>query len=218
MVGPSSITQVIKGKHYNRSMYVHKVLFEALEELRFASFLRFLDPDERSSVREMIQSFRQGVDDGSYVKVLQSHGFEVIAQRYNVFVTQCRQQSLTFDYWSSYLEMVGKYCKIKLSNMNKATSKIIEHVIKVFCHCTVIQVFMSLHYCQSIHVIALSLLLGTLLAFIRATRTSDWDLHIETIYQMMPWYFAYDRQNYSRYMTAYLLEMTSLDETHPGSF
>ena len=89
-------------------MHVHKILFEALKELCVTSFLRSLDPDERNSVKEMIQSFRQGVDNGSYVRVLQSHEFEVIAQRYNVFVTQCQQQSLTFDYWSSFSNlMVG---------------------------------------------------------------------------------------------------------------
>ena len=38
----------------------------------------------------------------------------------------------------------------------------------------------------------------TLLAFIRATRTSDWDLHLSSLRDMLPWMFAYDRTNYSR--------------------
>ena len=97
-------------------MYVHKILFEALKELCVTSFLRSLDPDERNSVKEMIQSFRQGVDNGSYVRVLQSHEFEVIAQRYNVFVTKCQQQSLTFDYWSSFSNLMVGLVSIKLSN------------------------------------------------------------------------------------------------------
>lgn len=38
----------------------------------------------------------------------------------------------------------------------------------------------------------------TLLMFIRATRQSDWNLHVDTIRLMLPWYFAYDRVNYAR--------------------
>ena len=37
-----------------------------------------------------------------------------------------------------------------------------------------------------------------LLTFIRATRESNWTLHLHTVRQMMPWYFAYDRTNYAR--------------------
>lgn len=37
-----------------------------------------------------------------------------------------------------------------------------------------------------------------LMAFIRATRTSNWDLHLAALRAMLPWMFAYDRTNYSR--------------------
>lgn len=55
-----------------------------------------------------------------------------------------------------------------------------------------------------------------LLTFIRATRTTNWMLHLSAVRAMLPWYFAYDRINYARYMSAYWLEMICLDETHPG--
>ena len=55
-----------------------------------------------------------------------------------------------------------------------------------------------------------------LLTFIRATRTTDWKLHLSAVRAMLPWYFAYDCINYARYMSAYWLEMMCLDETHPG--
>ena len=41
-------------------------------------------------------------------------------------------------------------------------------------------------------------LVRLLLTFIRATRESDWLLHVHTLRLMLPWYFAYDRQNYAR--------------------
>ena len=53
---------------------------------------------------------------------------------------------------------------------------------------------------------------------IRATRIIDWDLHLLAFRSMIPWYFACDKVNYSRYGPAYWLEMTSVETTHPGLF
>ena len=49
-----------------------------------------------------------------------------------------------------------------------------------------------------------------------ATQTTDWMLHLSTVRAMLPWYFAYDRINYARYMSTYWPEMICLDKTHPG--
>ena len=54
--------------------------------------------------------------------------------------------------------------------------------------------------------------------FIRATRQVDWDLHLFAFRSMIPWFFACDKVNYARYGSAYWLEMTSLEKTHPGLF
>ncbi len=54
-----------------------------------------------------------------------------------------------------------------------------------------------------------------LLMFIRATRTSDWKLHLSALRSMIPWFFAADRINYSRYSPCYWLEMSLLAKTHP---
>ncbi|XP_041359488.1 uncharacterized protein LOC121375875 [Gigantopelta aegis] len=53
-----------------------------------------------------------------------------------------------------------------------------------------------------------------LLTFIRATRESNWTLHLASVRLMMPWFFAYGRMNYSRYLPAYWLEMMNLPSTH----
>lgn len=47
-------------------------------------------------------------------------------------------------------------------------------------------------WCSYINMIEL------LLTFIRATRTSDWKLHLSSVTDMLPWYFAYDRTHYKR--------------------
>lgn len=61
-------------------------------------------------------------------------------------------------------------------------------------------------------------MVGTLLSFIRATREGNWDLHLECIRAMLPWFFAYDHVNYARYLPVYLVQMLSLEETHPEAY
>ena len=61
-------------------------------------------------------------------------------------------------------------------------------------------------------------IISLLLVFNRATRTSDFNLHLAIIEHMMPWYFAYDRTNYARYLPAYWTEMCNLKMTHPLAY
>ena len=49
-----------------------------------------------------------------------------------------------------------------------------------------------------------------LLRFIRAEREGIWELHIDALSEMMPYFFAYDRINYSRWASVYLSDMKSL--------
>jgi hypothetical protein len=55
----------------------------------------------------------------------------------------------------------------------------------------------------------------TLLAFMRVTRTGNWTLHVAALRAMLPWFFAFERVNYSRYGTVYWMEMMNLSNTHP---
>ena len=52
--------------------------------------------------------------------------------------------------------------------------------------------------------------------FIPPTREVNWDLHLASFRAMLPWIFACDRVNYARYGSANWLEMTALEQTHPG--
>ena len=54
-----------------------------------------------------------------------------------------------------------------------------------------------------------------LLAFIRAERTGDWELHKASLAEMIPYFFAFDRQNYSRYASIYLAQMDALPSVAP---
>ena len=55
----------------------------------------------------------------------------------------------------------------------------------------------------------------TLLHLIRSSREGNWLLHLYAIRSVLPWCFAYDRINYSRYLSVYYAEMTRLSIDHP---
>lgn len=52
------------------------------------------------------------------------------------------------------------------------------------------------------------------LCLISATRTGDWFLYVSTLEETIPWMFAYDRQNYARYLIPHLNDMKRLKENN----
>ena len=55
----------------------------------------------------------------------------------------------------------------------------------------------------------------TLLNLIYATRAGNWNLYVETIKSTLPWFFAYDRTNYSRYLTVHHQDLLTLKDDFP---
>ena len=55
----------------------------------------------------------------------------------------------------------------------------------------------------------------TLLHLIRSSSEGNWLLHLYAIRSVLPWCFAYDRINYSRYLSVYYAEMTRLSIDYP---
>ena len=56
---------------------------------------------------------------------------------------------------------------------------------------------------------------GIVLGLLRTSLEGDWDLHLHSIRMMIPWCFAYDKVNYSRYLTPYFAQMTNLGDKNP---
>ena len=55
-----------------------------------------------------------------------------------------------------------------------------------------------------------------LLDFMRSIKLGNWKLHLQSTENMLPWIFAYDRPNYARFLTYYLVTMKELPETYPN--
>ena len=56
---------------------------------------------------------------------------------------------------------------------------------------------------------------NVVLGLLRASREGNWDLYLSAIRTLIPWCFAYDKVNYTRYLSPYLAEMTNLPEKNP---
>ena len=54
-----------------------------------------------------------------------------------------------------------------------------------------------------------------ILSCIKATKENDLDRHISTLYNICPWFFAYDHLNYARYTATYLMMLINLSESNP---
>ena len=57
-----------------------------------------------------------------------------------------------------------------------------------------------------------------ILCFIRVSREGCWRLHLAAFRDMLPWFQAYDRTNYTRYSALYWSEMVILEESHPEAY
>ena len=57
-----------------------------------------------------------------------------------------------------------------------------------------------------------------LLNLIYGTRSGKRNLYMEIIRSALPWFFAYDRQNYMRYITAHYYDFLLLKGSHPEHY
>ena len=137
-VAANSITGVLSGHMYNRSIRAHKLLFESLGRMRISHFLETVDEPTKSKYEHIINSCfpSEPIDDDLFVDIF---------LQYEIFGKEQGQTKPNYKFWSTYMELVG-----------------------------------------------------ILLMFVRATRESNWSLHVHSLRLMLPWMFAFDRHNYAR--------------------
>lgn len=55
----------------------------------------------------------------------------------------------------------------------------------------------------------------TVLQFVRAERTANFPLYIESLCKLAPWFFALDQINYARWLPIHIKDLLSLKEKNP---
>jgi hypothetical protein len=110
IVSEGSIKGVLSGKHYNRSIFCHKTVYETLERLRFETFLDTLDEESQERIHLLTMDLRDSFKQGKFREYVESQPFNELFLEYEKFVAESSGKSKTFAYWSMYLKMAGKKC------------------------------------------------------------------------------------------------------------
>ena len=166
--GSNSVSKILKGKTYIRSVRAHKILFEALTRLRWDSFIDWLVSQDNVEfdTREINQLLVacQNLDGENFQQCIfrLSQLLDPVVDQLKCYRNQQSELSATFVYWEQYIGMVE-----------------------------------------------------ILLCYIRAEREGDWNLHLESVAQMIPYFFAYDHLNYARWASVYLIDMKLLSNSAP---
>ena len=166
LVGPSAVTAVLKGKHYNRGVRCHKVVLEALLRLLWLSFEAWLNEQslltdsDRQAIQNGVDVLRTNPSKEALSSLTKLSAFTTLTKAFNTFAAA--QKSPLAQLWLSYIDMAS-----------------------------------------------------LLLKLIRASREGDWDGHLAAVRKLLPWMFAYDHVNYSRYMSLYWCEMHQLETARP---
>ena len=57
-----------------------------------------------------------------------------------------------------------------------------------------------------------------ILKFVSALREGNFQVYIESMVELMPWFFALDHTNYARWLSVHIRDMSSLSQTHPDVY
>ena len=106
IIGQGSVVEAMKGKHYNRSVYCHKVASEALHRLRFEAFLKYIDEGGCEDVKAVACDLLAKFSSGSLEREITDESFLQIMSSYQTFVMQQCEENTTFAFRSTYPEMV----------------------------------------------------------------------------------------------------------------
>ena len=94
-------------KHYNRSIRAHKTVYEGLQRLRLKSFLHSLGTDAQEEALLLLKQLTSIGAAPTFRQAVQSDHLSALFAKYESFVVDQRGGKPMFDFWSSYLDMVG---------------------------------------------------------------------------------------------------------------
>ena len=87
MVAAGSVNGVLSGHHYNRSIYAHKVVLEALQRLRFAAFIESLTNEDLERYEDVLHE-----KNISLAELEESVDIHAVMVKYKEFVTKMSRQ------------------------------------------------------------------------------------------------------------------------------
>ena len=107
VVGPSSVNGVMSGKFYNGSVKCHKIVHEALEMVRFQSFMDSCSEERVAEIESLLANVRNGFPKEEFYDCLESPDMKQLIDDYESFIQTVSKQCPTFALWSTYIEITG---------------------------------------------------------------------------------------------------------------
>eukprot|EP00794_Sanderia_malayensis_P000947 gene947-261_t len=110
LVAIGSLPGVLTGKHYNRSARCHKVMYEALVNLLFQSYLDTLPIDLQDETGDFISRMAECYPDDHFDDYLHTQQLESLSKGLEEFAQQRSTKYGTFSLWLMYIGM-GNYAR-----------------------------------------------------------------------------------------------------------
>ena len=107
IVAAGSVDGVISGKHYNRSLRTHKLLFEAFSQMLWSAFLQSVTEEICTEVHSLSSHLCELFFDGNLNVSNLPTNYNDIMKLYNEFVVTNCKRNATFCFWVTYLEIVS---------------------------------------------------------------------------------------------------------------
>ena len=110
IVSEGSVKGVLSGKHYNRSVSCHKIMYEALQRLRFEAFLDSITENDQEDISSFIESMASSFPQDKFLSDgIESPIMQRILESYELFINDMCSKSRTFSFWSMYIKMAGNH-------------------------------------------------------------------------------------------------------------
>ena len=107
LLASGSVNSVLDGQHCNRGIHTQKIVAEAMERLRWVTFLEWNENQHDAvdiiTLATTIEQFRNDIHDTTLKKLMLTNAFVKLKESYNMF---CQSLGSHGQFWNPYLEMV----------------------------------------------------------------------------------------------------------------
>ena len=88
VVAQGSIIGVMTGHQYNRSILIHKLMYEELQRLRFRRFLESLSDEVTNSVKTLLTEINNAYQTSSFTDMINHDDFVKLQNGYDTFLNE----------------------------------------------------------------------------------------------------------------------------------
>ena len=104
-MAPGSIDGVLSGKKNNRSVRAWKIMMEAMERLKFQSFIQ-TKPEIVRHFSEFFESVVNAFPSDNFMDLVDSEQMNYVYNQYQAYVKERCKNDIVFSFCSSFIEMI----------------------------------------------------------------------------------------------------------------